>query len=379
MNNTRIKVLQFIHGFSIGGAETLVKNYCLLFNKNLVDLTVICLMNHHSQYDEELNKAGINVIYIYDIIDKYIKGPKIIKKICHRLFGKLTTKYYINKNSPDIIHYHLILSDYIKFAKPNLNTKIVLTVHHDISDMWGENGKCLADFKSIKWLMSRYSFEFIVLSEEMKIDLLNINNQARTKIVHNGIDVSKLNKLKTKEELKIDYKINKKEVIFGHVGRFSKIKNHDFLIDVYNEINHLIPNSKLWLVGDGELREQIKEKVIRYGLVDKVVFWGTRSDAPNLIKMMDVFIMPSFKEGISITLLESQIVGTKCLVSDSIVKETSISNLLIFKNLECGATKWAEDAVELSNEMIVKEYGNVENWDINEIVKNVENYYLKMD
>ena len=62
----KIKVVQFISGMNIGGAETIVKNYCLLLDKEKMNLTLLCIHNHHSMYDKELKNAGIHVIYADD-------------------------------------------------------------------------------------------------------------------------------------------------------------------------------------------------------------------------------------------------------------------------------------------------------------------------
>ena len=99
-----IRVVQFIHGLSIGGAETLVKNYCLLFDKKEIDITVVCLMNHHSAYDRELQEKGIRVIYIYDIIDNMVKGPSVLKKASHRFLGPFVFRHIMYKLKPDIVH-----------------------------------------------------------------------------------------------------------------------------------------------------------------------------------------------------------------------------------------------------------------------------------
>ena len=73
-----IKVLQFIHGFNMGGAETIVKNYCLNFNKDNIDLYVLCWDRYNSPYDKELKDAGINVKYLCDDMPFYGKEKIII-------------------------------------------------------------------------------------------------------------------------------------------------------------------------------------------------------------------------------------------------------------------------------------------------------------
>ena len=93
-----IKVLQFIHGFNMGGAETIVKNYCLNFNKDNIDLYVLCWDRYNSPYDKELKDAGINVKYLCDDMPFYGK-EKIIFRIINKIqlyanIKKFKSRYY---------------------------------------------------------------------------------------------------------------------------------------------------------------------------------------------------------------------------------------------------------------------------------------------
>ena len=61
-----MKIVQFIHSLTMGGAETLVKQYALLMHEAGEDVTVLCLLNSDSPYDTELREKGINVVYVYE-------------------------------------------------------------------------------------------------------------------------------------------------------------------------------------------------------------------------------------------------------------------------------------------------------------------------
>lgn len=112
-----IKLMHIIYGFNAGGAETLVKDYAQRIDRNKFDLTILCFKNCNSQYDHLLKDKNIKVIYASDYQKFYNKHNFIFKVINHlQLF--LFIKKYIHKVNPDVIHSHLPINKYIKFAKP---------------------------------------------------------------------------------------------------------------------------------------------------------------------------------------------------------------------------------------------------------------------
>src|SRR5699024_2214982 len=115
------------------------------------------------------------------------------------------------------------------------------------------------------------------------------------------------------------------ELVIGHVGRFNFSKNHDFLIDIFYEIQRINENSVLLLVGVGDLEQSIKEKVDKEGLSQKVMFLGKRSDVNDLMQAMDIFIFPSNYEGLPVTLVEAQAAGLPIIKSDHVSNQCKIT------------------------------------------------------
>ena len=145
-------------------------------------------------------------------------------------------------------------------------------------------------------------------------------------IIKNGIDIDKYKynestRNKYRKELNI---IDKK--VYGHVGRFSKQKNHNFLIDLFYEIQKKENDAILILIGDGPLKKEIEDKVNSLNISDKVLFLGFRDDIDKLLNTFDIFIFPSLYEGLPITLIEAQTNGVPIVVSNNITSEANISN-----------------------------------------------------
>ena len=145
-----------------------------------------------------------------------------------------------------------------------------------------------------------------------------------------------------RNEIRKEYKLEDKYVI-GHVGRFQYQKNHEFLVDVFNEYLKLDNKAVLMLVGQGEGEEAIRQKVADLGMTENVMFMGVRSDVNKLLQAMDIFVLPSHFEGLPLVLVEAQSAGLPCYVSkDVITKESDVTGNIEFISLDDGDKKWAQ-------------------------------------
>ena len=121
---------------------------------------------------------------------------------------------------------------------------------------------------------------------------------------------------------------------------------------------------------------QVKEK----GLTKNVIFAGTRSDVPQILSAMDVFLFPSFMEGMSLSMLEAQCAGLPCLVSDSIPKEISVTDLITYYSLNRSAEDWANLLLklpEVNRDVYYKKVAEA-GYDIKQNAEWLQSYYLSL-
>lgn len=123
-------------------------------------------------------------------------------------------------------------------------------------------------------------------------------------------------------------------IAIGHVAHFTPFKNHSFLIDVFEKVIGRNPNFVLVLVGDGNLRPEIEEKVREKHLEDSIIFVGITLDIPQILSAMDFMVLPSLYEGLPNVLIEWQSSGLPSLVADTVTKESRLSDLISFLPLE---------------------------------------------
>ena len=170
----------------------------------------------------------------------------------------------------------------------------------------------------------------------------------------------------------------KDEFVVGHVGRISYQKNHKLLIEIFNSLLKLERNALLILVGVGEKEEEIKKQIHELGLDSKVKFLGNRSDVNELYQAMDVFVMPSFFEGVPVVGIEAQFSDLPCIFSDRVPKEVKFNSKTQFVKLEAALDEWVKSIERTKNIERNSNAKDLQNsqYDIKVAHSILENYYL---
>lgn len=149
-----------------------------------------------------------------------------------------------------------------------------------------------------------------------------------------------------RQTLRREFGFTDDTLVVGHVGRFMTQKNHTFLLDIFAQIHKKRPDAKLMLVGKGELEQEIRHKIADLDLTEDVIFTGVRKDVPQLLSAMDVFVFPSFYEGMPNTVIEAQATGLPCVIADTITPEADITGLVDYVSLATPVQIWADLALE---------------------------------
>lgn len=204
-------------------------------------------------------------------------------------------------------------------------------------------------------------------------------------IIKNGKDIDKF---LFNNNIRIEYrnKLNVEEdvILIGHVGLFHKQKNHEFLIETFDEVSKVDERYRLVLIGDGEEMEKIRNLVFNKGLNDKVFFLGKKNDIENWLQALDIMVFPSLFEGMPNVVLEWQIAGLPSLISDSITTECKILDIVHYLPLQKGPKYWAKEILSTSinnrqgfQSCIKKEFIN-SGFDIKENAKFLKLKYKEM-
>ena len=175
-----------------------------------------------------------------------------------------------------------------------------------------------------------------------------IINSKRFRLIHNAIPLQKFRYNSTmRDQVRAQLNIRQDDVVIGHVARLSKDKNQLFLLDIFELFCKTVPNASLWIVGEGECRRELEQRIKELALDDRVKLWHERNDVPDLLQAMDAFVITSPLEGLCISTIESQAAGLPTLASTGVPKECEITPLLNRIDLSEGAAVWAKKLEEM--------------------------------
>jgi glycosyltransferase involved in cell wall biosynthesis len=138
-------------------------------------------------------------------------------------------------------------------------------------------------------------------------------------------------------------------VVYGFIGRFVPQKNPIFLIDLFNEIVKRQMNARLVLIGFGELENEMNNRIIGYGIQDRVENLGRRDDIKQFYNAFDAFLLPSLYEGMPVVGVEAQCCGLPIFFSKNITEETTACELAHYISLEETPAQWAHKIVSVVN------------------------------
>ena len=335
----KIKVLFIGYGTNLGGIETFLFN--LVKNADLKKFEFSFLVfktNKKVVFYDELIKMGCKIYEMTPRSKNYFKFLKELKDV-------------YTSNDFDYIHFNLMdLSCFERIIYANKYSSAKLIIHSHCGNIEYLKTKSIAS-RILHKIGMRYikKINYIRLSCGEKAGKYMFGKD-KFIVFNNGIDYDRFRfSLNNRKAIRKELNIKGNEICLGLVATFSPVKNHTFLIDVIYELNKLNENIKLILIGVGLLEDDIKKKVEELGLTEKVIFLGKKVDANKYYSAMDIYIMPSLSEGLSISLCEAQVNGLKCYTSDNVDKQSNISGNVEFLSLSQSPKEWAEHILKSNN------------------------------
>lgn len=327
----RILVYGISGGF--GGVEAVIYNVIRNADKKRVQFDILTYYST-VQYHEEYFEMGVN---IYKITSKH-ENPLKNKKEMQDFFKEHAKEY-------DVVWCNLaelINIDILKIAKKYGIEKRIIHSHSVAST----RGSLLTMLHKLnKKIIDRIATDFWACSELAGKWFFDdkIMHSEKFNVIKNAIDTEKyIFDEKIRRQIREELNVQDNFVV-GHVGRFSiGEKNTLFLLEVFKEIVKKRPEAKLMLVGDGNDRKQVEEKIDELSIREQTLLLGYRANVNELMDAMDVFLLPSKMEGLGLVLIEAQACGLRCFTSNKVVpQEVKITDLVEFIDLTESPESWA--------------------------------------
>lgn len=363
--NEPIRIAQVVGKWVGGGVEAVVMNYYRHIDHSKIQFDFICDSDSTCIPYEEIEKLGGRV-YLVPPYQKVFKYHFALKKL-------------LKENNYHIVHSHInTLSVFSLFAAKMAGIPVRIAHSHSATNP-KEFKRNL--FKQILRPFSKiFATDYMCCSE--MAGRWQFGNKTYDKhkvyLLNNAVDLNHFCfDSDIRKSIRKSLDIKDDMVVLGHAGRFVTVKNHRFIVELFNKYHKLNPNSKLLLIGQGPLLNEIKNLVNSYSLNDSVVFLGQRSDVNVLYQAIDFFLLPSLYEGLGLALVEAQIAGCYAISSTNVPKKAQVGKNISFIDLD-KMNAWLETiTINLDYKRVspldeAKKLG----FDIDSETEKLEKYYL---
>ena len=326
------RLLCILSGMNIGGAETFLMKLYRNLDRSRYQMD-FCINNPEKQfYEEEILSLGGKLFRVPNKSDNIIAFRQGLFHVIH----ENNYKYVLR-----------ITSNAMGFLDLKIAREAGAIVCAARSSNAGGDNTFKASLAHIvgRTLYGKYVNRMIAPSDLAAIYTFGRRAYNRGKVVmlRNALDLNyyKFNK-ESRQNVRQELGIEKDERVIGHIGRFQHQKNHEFLLKIFAALCEKNTDAVLLLVGEGELRERIRSQAKELGITERVVFAGVRADIPAVLSAMDVFVLPSFFEGMPNVVIEAQATGLPCVIADTITREANVTELVDYIPLTVNVNKWVD-------------------------------------
>lgn len=320
------RILHIVGAMAPGGYENFIMNIYRRMDRSKVQFDFIVHVKKDHAYDEEIEALGGRLFYI-------------TRKSVNPLKNFLEIRRVVSKHQYNIVCRHSdsafplldLLAARLGGARDTImHSHSTTTANgwiHRFFRLWmgvipARRFACSQE--AGRWMYKEKSFTF----------------------VPNAIDTKGYRyDIRIREKMQEEWQTGGKHV-YGHVGNFVYAKNHLFLLEVFREIGKKDPQAVFFLIGEGELREEIEQKIRQERLEEKVILTGRRKDVASFLQLFDLLLFPSRYEGLPVALVEAQTAGLPCLVSDQVTQEIALTDRVRFQSLKHSAEDWAKEAID---------------------------------
>lgn len=364
-----IRVLHILHSMNRGGAENALMNYYRCIDKEKVQFDFLLTSPDKSDFEDEILSLGGKVFRVPLLTLK--KPFPYIKRV---------KQFFLSHPEYKIVHSHTSSKSVIPLAIAKI-CHIPFRISHSHSSK-SENGFSGLIRNSLKPLLKHTANIYFSCGEQAADWLYGNDFSNRVEIIRNVIVAEKFRfKPEIREQIRQQLGINDSTLVIGHVARFCDVKNHKFSIDILKSALSKHPNTLLLLVGDGPLRNEIEAYAKQCGVDDHVKMVGVVPNVYDYEQAMDAFILPSFYEGLPLSIIEAQVSGLPCFTTQGAVSsECSVTDLVSYLPLESGADLWAEEIIKSIGKERTDRFKEIqeEGYDAETASEVLQNRYLEM-
>lgn len=291
----KVNVLFVMLQLDAGGSERVVLDLAQHIDKEMFNVYVACFSG--GQLYQDFSDACTKLFYV-----------KKRSGLDHRAMlkiGAIIQSYNINIINPH--HYSPFVYSYLG-SKIFHNRSLIFT-EHSVPEVVGLSMK----HKHICNILCYRTNAIIGISNEIAASFKKLFPAHSKKVVYipNGVNIDLFSTPVDRNRVRAELGILSTDIVIGMIANFRRVKNHVCLIKSFYALSATHPNVRLVLVGrgfpnDAENSEyDIRKLISSFGIENRVILTGYRSDIPRLLKTFDIFCLPSFSEGLPVSILEA--------------------------------------------------------------------------
>lgn len=331
-----IRILQVVNIMDRAGLETMIMNHYRAIDRGRVQFDFLEHRPWRGTYDDEIEAFGGRV---YRAPRLYPQNALAYRRFMRRFFAE---------HEYPVVHSHIDAMSAFPLDAAR-RAGVPVRIAHSHNDSVDRDLK----YPVKEWARKRLpgiATHYWACSEAAGAFLFGRENLSRIHVVKNAIDLEGFRFDEClRAEARAELNLRGDQTVVGHVGRFSAVKNHSFLVNLLAELRSEGVDAVLVLVGDGELRGDIERKVQGLGLSGSVRFLGLRDDVGRFVQAFDVMVFPSLHEGIPLTLIEAQASGLPVVASDAVSGEALVLPDTAHLPLDAPMSEWAGEVVRLAS------------------------------
>lgn len=356
-----MKILHVVTYMGRGGLETMLMNYYRQIDRSVIQFDFLVHREERADYDDEIESLG----------GKIYRLPRL--NPWSSTYLKSLDEFFENHKEYKIVHSHIDCMSWIPLNAAK-KAGVPIRIAHAHSSNQDKDFKYLLKLYYKKKIPS-VATSLFACSEVAGEWMFGTSDVS---VIPNAIDASAYRFDEEKRRnMRAEFGLSD-YLVLGHVGRFSPVKNHSFLIDVFAEICKRTSVARLLLVGNGDKFEEIQNKAKELNLSDKVIFLGLRSDVHKVMQAMDAFVLPSIYEGLPVTIVEAQAAGLPCLISNKVPIECKKTELVEQMSLNEPVHEWADRLLKMMQQKRKDTLEEIKKagFDVRANAQNLQQYYL---
>jgi glycosyltransferase involved in cell wall biosynthesis len=297
----KINILHVLQNSNIGGVQQQLLSLLKAYDRDLMNPTVCCF-KAKGEIGEQMEKNGIEVVSL-NVERHHRFSPRIIRELFRLM----------KRKEIHVVRTHRYrASFYGRIAALFAHVPVIIPSLHD-----NYNKELRPERRLVNRMLARISTRIVAVSDSIKQDIIKYDNidPAKIMIIHNGVDTELFKPGRTSAGIRKEIGLSDKDLVIGFVGRLVPAKGLPHLLEAFAYVRQEYDRAKLLIIGGGQMLGPLRAMALDRGLKDDVFFMGERTDVPQLLSAIDVFVMSSVAEGLPNSLLEAMAAARPVVVT----------------------------------------------------------------